>query len=49
MHTKRPLYERTLRVPEYFLFDPTGDYLRPRLTTRLTLPRFGRIVRAFGR
>jgi hypothetical protein len=23
------LYERTLRVPEYFLFDPTGDYLRP--------------------
>lgn len=27
---KRPLYERTLRVPEYFLFDPTGDYLSPR-------------------
>lgn len=24
-HTKRPLYERTLKVPEYFLFDPTGD------------------------
>jgi Uma2 family endonuclease len=28
---KRPLYERTLGVPEYFLFDPTGDYLSPRL------------------
>ncbi len=29
--TKRPLYEAVLRVPEYFQFDPTGDYLRPRL------------------
>jgi len=28
---KRPLYEGVLRVPEYFQFDPTGDYLRPRL------------------
>jgi Uma2 family endonuclease len=28
---KWPLYEQTLRVPEYFLFDPTGDYLKPRL------------------
>ena len=28
---KQPLYEKTLRVPEYFIFDPTGDYLRPRL------------------
>ncbi len=28
---KRPMYERILRVPEYFMFDPTGDYLRPRL------------------
>lgn len=27
---KRPLYESVLRVSEYFLFDPTGDYLRPR-------------------
>jgi Uma2 family endonuclease len=27
---KRPLYEQRLRVPEYFLFDPTGDYLKPR-------------------
>src|SRR5262249_13089291 len=30
-HTKRPLYEQVLKVPEYFLFDPTGDYLSPRL------------------
>ena len=29
--TKLPLYARTLRTPEYFLFDPTGDYLKPRL------------------
>ncbi len=29
--TKLPLYEQTLKTPEYFLFDPTGDYLRPRL------------------
>ena len=28
---KRPLYEQTLRVAEYFQFDPTGDYLYPRL------------------
>jgi Uma2 family endonuclease len=27
---KMQLYER-LRIPEYFLFDPTGDYLRPSL------------------
>jgi len=27
---KRPLYEEQLRVREYFLFDPTGDYLKPR-------------------
>ncbi len=24
-------YEQTLQTPECFLFDPTGDYLRPRL------------------
>lgn len=29
-NVKRPLYETILRVPEYFLFDPTGDYLKPR-------------------
>jgi Uma2 family endonuclease len=28
---KLPLYENVLKTPEYFLFDPTGDYLRPRL------------------
>ena len=28
---KRPLYEQVLKVKEYFLFDPTGDYLKPRL------------------
>ncbi len=31
VQTKLPLYEQTLQTPEYFLFDPTGDYLRPRL------------------
>lgn len=31
VETKLPLYEQVLRTPEYFLFDPTGDYLRPRL------------------
>ncbi len=29
--TKLPLYEQVLQTPEYFLFDPTGDYLKPRL------------------
>ncbi len=28
---KKPLYEQVLRVQEYFQFDPTGDYLKPRL------------------
>lgn len=31
MGSKRRLYEQTLRVAEYVLFDPTGDYLIPRL------------------
>jgi Uma2 family endonuclease len=31
VETKLPLYEQVLKTPEYFLFDPTGDYLRPRL------------------
>ncbi|MBV9852641.1 MAG: Uma2 family endonuclease [Armatimonadetes bacterium] len=31
MDTKLPLYEQVLKTPEYFLFDPTGDYLKPRL------------------
>ena len=29
--TKKPLYEQVLKVQEYFQFDPTGDYLKPRL------------------
>jgi len=28
---KYEVYEKVLRVPEYFLFDPTGDYLEPPL------------------
>jgi len=28
--TKRDLYERVLAVPEYVLFDPKDEYLRPR-------------------
>jgi len=28
---KRTLYQDVLRIPEYFLFDPTEDYLRPSL------------------
>ena len=28
---KKPLYEQVLRVQEYFQFDPSGDYLKPRL------------------
>lgn len=31
VETKLPCYEQTLKTPEYFLFDPTGDYLKPRL------------------
>ncbi|MFN4257707.1 MAG: Uma2 family endonuclease [Gemmataceae bacterium] len=30
-HHKHQLYRDVLRVPEYFLFDPYGDYLRPAL------------------
>jgi Uma2 family endonuclease len=28
---KFDIYRTIMRVPEYFLFDPTGDYLKPRL------------------
>src|SRR5262249_33094987 len=31
MGKKFQRYEQRLRVPEYFLFDPTGDYLSPTL------------------
>jgi len=30
--SKRDLYESVLRIPEYFLFDPRSEWLRPRLT-----------------
>ncbi len=30
-YAKRELYERVLKVPEYFLYDPIGDYLDPPL------------------
>ena len=44
-HTKRALYEKLLRVPEYFLFDPTGDYLRPTLQGyRLVFGRYKRLA-----
>ena len=43
--TKLPRYERTLRTPEYFLFDPTGDYLKPRLRGAFFRPR-GRSARS---
>lgn len=32
--SKVVLYEQTLRVSEYFMFDPNGDYLTPRLQGR---------------
>ncbi|MEX2175011.1 MAG: Uma2 family endonuclease [Pirellulaceae bacterium] len=31
MQTKLRLYRDVLHIPEYFLFDPTSDYLKPRL------------------
>jgi Uma2 family endonuclease len=30
-YDKRDLYQQVLKVSEYFLYDPTGDYLRPPL------------------
>ena len=48
--TKLPLYEQTLKTPEYFLFDPTGDYLRPRLQGyRLENGRYVRLEAVSGR
>jgi Uma2 family endonuclease len=38
---KFEIYEQTLKVAEYFLFDPTGDYLKPRLQGfRLEMGRY---------
>lgn len=48
--SKYNLYERVLRVPEYFQFDPTGDYLSPRLRGyRLTRGKYQRIRETRGR
>lgn len=42
--TKMHLYEQTLKVSEYFLFDPTGDYLNPILQGyRLINDRYERL------
>jgi Uma2 family endonuclease len=47
---KFQLYQDTLRVPEYFLFDPLGDYLDPPLRGyRLTRGRYRAIRRIDGR
>jgi Uma2 family endonuclease len=47
---KRNLYEQVLRVPEYFTFDPTGDYLDPPLQGyRLVKGKYVRIKETRGR
>jgi Uma2 family endonuclease len=47
---KFKLYRDSLRVPEYFLFDPFGDYLKPPLQGyRLRGGRYGRIRAVQGR
>ncbi len=44
------LYEQTLKVEEYFLFDPDGDYLKPNLQGyRLIDGRYARIEPVDGR
>ncbi|HET6387360.1 MAG TPA: Uma2 family endonuclease [Armatimonadota bacterium] len=48
--TKFPLYEKTLKIPELFQFDPTGDYLKPRLQGfRLVNDRYEPIEMRNGR
>ena len=48
--TKLPLYEQILKTPEYFLFDPTGGYLKPRLQGyRLADGRYIRLEPKQGR
>ena len=50
VETKLPLYEQTLKIPEYFLFDPTGGYLRPRLQGyRLENSQYVRLEPQHGR
>lgn len=47
---KRNLYEQVLKVPEYFTFDPTGDYLQPPLQGyRLVRGKYARIKETHGR
>jgi Uma2 family endonuclease len=47
---KYELYQDTLRVSEYFLFDPLGDYMRPQLQGyRLDRGRYRPIARKDGR
>jgi Uma2 family endonuclease len=49
-HKKQQLYQDTLRVPEYFLFDPFGDYLHPALQGyRLRQGKYAPIKPAAGR
>jgi Uma2 family endonuclease len=48
--TKRTLYQDVLKVAEYFLFDPRGDYLEPQLQGyRLTKGRYTPIRATKGR
>ena len=50
VETKMTLYEQVLKTPEYFLFDPTGDHLRPRLQGyRLQDGRYARLELADDR
>ncbi len=48
---KHRVYEQVLEVPEYFLFDPTGDYLKPNLLQgyRLVGGRYQPLLPAEGR
>jgi Uma2 family endonuclease len=50
LQTKFELYQNVLRVREYFLFDPLGDYLEPPLQGyRLWRGRYGAIKPVAGR
>lgn len=50
LETKYRLYRDTLRVQEYFLFDPYGEYLRPKLQGyRLQQGQYVRIEQVAGR
>jgi hypothetical protein len=50
LEDKFEIYRDEVRVAEYFLFDPRGDYLRPALQGyRLQSGRYERIKRVAGR